>query len=44
MASVGLGGGLGLVGYRVQWVVAVVKQPACSPLTCWVTAEAQLFN
>lgn len=35
----GLGGGMGFVGYTVQWVGIVVEQPARSTLTCCLTAE-----
>lgn len=31
---VGLGGGVGLVGYRVQWIAVVVEGPACRTLAC----------
>lgn len=29
MCSVGMGNQVSLVGYRVQWVTAVLKQPVC---------------
>lgn len=39
MGSMGLGGRVGLVGYRVQWVVNVVERPACRTVNlltgCW---------
>lgn len=34
MDLVGLGGGVGLVGYRVRWLAVVVESPACRTLAC----------
>lgn len=42
MALVGVGSEVGLAGYRVQWVAAVVALPACRTLTCWLVAGAEM--
>lgn len=42
MGSMGLGCGVGLVGYRVQWVVAVVERPAHRYPTCWPVVVTQM--
>lgn len=34
MCSVGMGNQVSLVGYRVQWVTAGLKQPVCRSPTC----------
>lgn len=38
MGSVGLGGGVDLVGYSVQWVVVVVEWPGHRNLAGWPAA------
>lgn len=38
----GLGSGVSLVGYRVQWVATVMKQPAHRSLTCRPTTGAKM--
>lgn len=43
LVGLGLGGGMGLVGYRVQWAV-VVEWPATKTLTCSPAAGADLLS
>lgn len=38
----GLGSGVGLVGYRIQWVAAVVEKPAHRSLTCRPATGAKI--
>lgn len=42
MGLVGLGGGVGLVGYRVWWLAVVVESPACRTLACWPSAGTEM--